>query len=198
MRRLLVLACALALFNAAQWFRQRPIRHPAGVLVDAEPLQMDPGRHVAIRHGAFELIPLADYTIEARVLSRQVYRFDDGAALAPLDLAVGWKRMSDSAVLDRLDLSQSARYLTWRWQGAPPLPAEEITRSAANMHVISTDAQVARELARVRVGQIVTLRGQLIEARDDRGGRWTSSLRRDDSGAGACELMLVESVAHGY
>lgn len=198
MRRLLVLACALALLNAAQWYRQRPIRHPPGVLVAAEPVQTDPTRRAAIRQGGFELVPLADYAIEARVLSRQAYRFDHGAALAPLDLAVGWKRMSDSAVLDRLELSQAARYFTWRWHGAPPLPAEEITRSVANMHVIGVDPQVARELARVRVGQIVTLRGQLVEARDERGGRWTSSLRRDDSGAGACELMLVESVARGY
>ena len=194
MRRLAIVLGVLALLGAAHWYRQRPIEHASGVLVESEPLQTAPSSRIAIRHGDFELTPLADYTIEARVLSRHDYTFDGGSQLAPTDLAVGWKRMSDSAVLDRLELSQSARYFFWRWKDIPPIPLDEITRSAANMHMIPADARVAHELARVRAGEIVTLRGELVDARGDHGWRWTSSLRRDDTGAGACELMLVDSI----
>lgn len=195
MRRLAVALTLLALLGAAHWYRQRPIRPDAGVLVEAEPRQSEPASRAVIRHGAYELTPLADYTIEARLLSRHDYWFDAGSALAPTDFAVGWRRMSDSAVIARLAIEQSARWYTFRWRGAPPLPLDEMVRSSANMHLIPADAAVERGLARVRVGQTVELRGRLVEARRRDGWHWVSSLRRDDSGAGACELMLVKSVA---
>ena len=47
----------------------------------------------------------------------------------------------------------------------------------------------------VRAGQVVTLRGQLVDATRPDGFTWSTSLRRDDSGAGACELFLVESAS---
>ncbi len=194
MRRLAAFAFALSLLGAAHWYRHRPIAQPAGLLVADQPQQTEPASDALIEHGDYSLKPLADYAIQARVLSRHDYSFDGGSALAPTDLAVGWGRMSDSAVIAQLDLSQSARYFSYRWKNAPPIPADEIVRSAANMHMIPADAQAARELANVRVGELVAMRGRLVEARGKNGFRWTSSLRRDDSGNGACELMLVESI----
>lgn len=194
MRPIVILLCALSLLGAANWFLHRPIAQAPGVLVDSEPVQTDPASRTPIRHGDYELTPLADYAIEARVLSRHDYSFDGGSALAPTDLAVGWKRMSDNDVIAKLELSQSARYFTYRWKDASPIPADEIVRSAANMHMIPADATAARDLARVRIGEIVTMHGQLVQAKRSDGWSWTSSLRRDDSGGGACELMLVDSI----
>jgi hypothetical protein len=102
--------------------------------------------------------------------------------------------MSDSSVLDRLDISQAGRFYSYRWKDEPPLPPAEIVRSSANMHLIPADAGVARELARVRAGMVVTLRGRLVEASGADGWRWRSSLTREDSGAGACELVLVDAL----
>ena len=196
LRRLALACIALALLGAAHWYRQRPITHLPGMLVTTEPRQTDPASRTPIEHGDYTLTPLADFSIEARVLSRQDYMFDAGAALAPVDFALGWGRMSDSAVIDRLDVSQSVRFFTYRWKDTPPIPLPEIVRSAANMHLIPADAGVARALDRVRVGEIVDLRGKLVEAHRADGWRWTSSLTREDSGAGACELVLVDAVAH--
>lgn len=194
MRRLWLFLCVLSLGGAAHWHRHRPIERPAGLLVAGEPQQSEPASRASIRHGDFELTPLADYAIEARVLGRRDYSFDAGSTLAPTDLAVGWSRMSDSAVIAQLDLSQSARFFSYHWKNQAPIPPEEIVRSAANMHMIPADAGVARALANVRVGERVAMRGELVEARRSDGWRWTSSLRRDDSGGGACELMLVETI----
>jgi hypothetical protein len=41
---------------------------------------------------------------------------------------------------------------------------------------------------------VVTLRGRLVEASGADGWRWRSSLTREDSGAGACELVLVDAL----
>lgn len=193
-RQLVVLCLALSLFGAANWYRQRPLAHGAGVLVRTEPRQTDPADRTPVEHGDYLLTPLADFSVEARVLSRQEYRFDAGSALAPLDLALGWGRMSDSAVIERLDVAQSARFFSYRWKDAPPIPPSEIVRSASNMHLIPADEAVARTFDRVRVGEVVMLRGRLVDARRTDGWRWTSSLSREDSGAGACELVLVDSL----
>lgn len=194
MRRLAGFLFLLSSIGAVQWYGQRPIAQPAGLLIADQPQQSEPANRATIRVGDYELTPLADYVIEARVLSRHDYSFDAGSALAPTDLAVGWGRMSDSTVIAQLELSQSARYFSWRWKNAPPIPTEEIVRSASNMHMIPADATAARELARVRIGELVVMRGQLVAARRSDGWQWTSSLRRDDSGNGACELMRVESI----
>jgi hypothetical protein len=194
MRKIALVLAVLALFGAARWAMHRPIGHSPGELVADEPQQSEPTDRAVVHHGDFELTPLADFSVEARVLSRHDYSLGIESDLAPTDFALGWRRMSDSAVIDRLDIEQSARFYTYHWSDAPPIPADEIVRSSANMHLVPADASVAHEIARVRTGDVVALRGRLIEARRRDGWHWRSSLRRDDSGAGACELVLVESV----
>ena len=53
---------------------------------------------------------------------------------------------------------------------------------------------MARELAKLRPGQVVTLSGMLVDGvRDD--GVWIrTSMVRNDTGAGACEVLLVNDV----
>ena len=53
---------------------------------------------------------------------------------------------------------------------------------------------IARQLSRLRPGQVVTLSGELVDVvRDD--GVWIkTSLVRNDTGAGACEVLLVDEV----
>ncbi len=137
---------------------------------------------------------LAEYTVSARVLSTTRYRLGRTASLAPLDVALGWGRMTDPTVTDRLDIHQGGRWYFWSYQGAPPLPQDEIVRSSANTHLIPADRTVARALGRATAGRRVTLRGYLVELAGADGWRWASSLRRDDSGDGSCELMYVQAV----
>jgi hypothetical protein len=194
-QRIIIIALALlSLGGAGNWWLHRPIARAPGTLVDEEPRQTEPTSHSSITLGDYQLTPMADYDIEARVLSREDYSMDTGSDLSPTDLAVGWKRMSDTAVIDQLDISQSARFFRYRWASQPPIPRREIERSAANMHMIPADKRVARELDKIRQGSIVRLRGQLVEAKRKDGFTWRSSLTRDDTGAGACELMLVDSI----
>lgn len=196
MKRLILIAIAIfGLHQAWQWYGHRPLARADGVLVGDVPKQVDVANAPSFAHGEFTLTPLANYAFDARVLLVSRYRFDTESSLAPLDLGVGWQRMSDTAVIEQLFLTQSSRFMFWRWQNAPPIPEMEITRSAANIHVIPANQMVERQIESLRPGLVVSVRGILVEAVRGDGWRWRSSLSRDDGGNGACELMYVESVS---
>ena len=171
-----------------------PIVHPSGVLIAAEPEQRENSANLdTMARGEFQLRPLARFSVEARVLHRKNYR-DQGAKLAPTDIAIGWGRMSDQDVLNRLTISQSMRFYWYEFQLPPPIPLEEIVRQSTNLHIIPADRAIERTCKSLRIGELIRLEGQLVEATGSGIGIWRSSLRRDDTGKGACELLLVESV----
>jgi hypothetical protein len=59
---------------------------------------------------------------------------------------------------------------------------------------VPANDDVKEKLLRVKKGEIVQLKGYLINVRHEDGWTWRSSLTRDDTGAGSCELMWVENV----
>ena len=189
-----LLAIALACFGYRYF--TRPIEHLPGVLVATEPAQSEISAQPenTIVHGDFRLKPLARFSVEARVLHRKNYR-DRGAKLSPTDLAIGWGRMSDQDVLDRLTITQSMRFYWYEYQQPPPIPQDEIVRHSTNVHVIPANQAIARACKSLRAGELIRVEGQLVEATGGEIGTWRSSLRRDDTGKGACELLLVESIS---
>ena len=140
---------------------------------------------------AATLTPLAGFSVDARVLSREDYHLGRESDLSPTDLALGWGPMRDDAVLSRLDISQSGRWYHYAWRGDSPLPQDDIVRSSANMHMIPANRAVAEALHRVRRDDRVRIDGWLVEAVAPDGWHWRSSLTRDDSGEGACEVVYV-------
>lgn len=137
------------------------------------------------------LTPLAGFSVSARVLGRKDYASGREADFSPTDLALGWQRMRDDEVLSRMDISQSDRWYRYRWRDGPPIPPREIIESSANMHMIPSSPDVAHALRQVRPDDRVRIDGWLVQADAPDGWRWRSSLTRDDTGAGACELIYV-------
>lgn len=188
----LLLSCALGYWMCST----RSVDHPPGVIAPDPPVQtalespLEPWEHEGYR-----ITALAGFELRARLLGTERYRFDSGAALSPVDFALGWGGMSDTAVLDKLSISQGGRFYAYRWSNQPPLPSSQIIRSSANMHLIPATDEVKQTLLSARVGQLVTLSGKLVRADGEGGWKWKSSLTRSDSGGGACELIWVEDVA---
>ena len=143
-----------------------------------------------------------DYTIQAletyegefRVLSRENYNFGREAELSPVDFAVGWGEMAKPEVYKQLSIRQSNRWYHWRYEQTPPIPVQEIARLSANTHLIPATSAVATQLKRIDEDDLIYLKGKLVEVTAADGWQWRSSLSREDTGAGACELMLVEDV----
>jgi len=193
-RRLWLAALALLLGWGALHGWNRRAMHPApGVLAPDVPEQIDLAQGAQLQHGDVTLTTRAHFSLTARVLSRADYHWGADAKLIPEDLALGWGRMSDSAVLDQIDIHQSDRYYYWRVKQFP-IPRREIETSSANMHLIPADAGVRGAMERVRPGQLVRLEGFLVDARRADGWQWRTSMTREDTGGGACELVYVESL----
>lgn len=184
---------------ALAWFAyariHAPLTYPPGILVAAGPEQTGATPNdKPFDDGKFHLKPLAHFALDARVLHRKIYRYDRFAALVPVDLAVGWGPMSDEAVLDQLEISQSARFFWYEWQRQPPIPREAIMAHATNLHLIPSSPAIAAQCKALRSGELIHLDGLLVEATGPDIGTWRSSLSRTDSGNGACELVWVEEI----
>ena len=181
-------------WGAWHWYATRPIVTPEGVLADADPRQTNVTDGEKIEMGRWTLTVRATYQVTARVLASERYRFDSMADLVPEDLALGWGPMSDSRVLKTMQITQGNRFYYWRSSAATPIAREAIISHSANTHVIPADSTVARQLARLRPGEVVTLKGELVDGQRSDGGWIRTSLTRNDTGAGACEVMLVTDV----
>jgi len=150
------------------------------------------GQLAPFRFGNATISPLAGFSLEARVLSRENYSIGPSADYSPTDLALGWGPMSEPGMAKKLHVSQAGRWYHYGWGGdGPPLAPDVIIRNSANMHMVPADPSVARSLQAIDAGDMVRVDGWLIRIDSDKGWHWQSSLSRDDSGGGACELVLV-------
>jgi hypothetical protein len=181
-------------WGAWHWYVNRPLHTPDGMLAEAEPQQTNVTDGEKVQMGRWTLTVRATYRVTARVLAREPYHFDSLSDLIPEDLALGWGPMSDSRVLKTLEISQGNRFYYWRPTAATTIARDSIIAHSANTHVIPQNSTIAHQLERLRPGEVVTLSGELVDGtRND--GRWIkTSLVRNDTGPGACEVMLVTEV----
>ncbi len=188
-----IIAIALG-YSVLHFWPETVIKHDVGVLCPDVPLQTEPSRKTPWLHEEFMVTALADYDIHARVLSREEYSSGREGDLSPVDLALGWGRMSDSFVIDKLDISQGHRWYKWKVNDLMPIPRREIETSSANVHILPADDAVRDVLDNVHEGSIVRMKGYLVKVTTTDGWRWISSTSRDDTGDGACEVFWVESL----
>ncbi len=183
-----------AVLVIALWFvlPDRPVRYPPGVATPDEPLQDNLTMGPAWVRDEYTIVGIANFELEAKVLGKERYWLDREADLCPLDLALGWGPMSDQAVVDEIDIEQSGRWYRWT-SDTMPITAAQIVRHSANMHIIPADDTVFSAVKRVRVGELIGLRGFLVKVDAADGWSWRSSLTRTDTGDGSCEVMWVEN-----
>lgn len=139
------------------------------------------------------LTVLQPYQGEFRILGRKDYQADQEAKFSPMDFAVSEGMLASKHYYPLIGIKQDNRYLTWNMQYLP-LPAKKAMELVSNIHIIPANPQIANLLAKVKQGDLVRMRGDLVEVVDDNGWKWKSSLSRDDVGDGACEILRVSAI----
>ncbi|AKH20240.1 hypothetical protein [Sedimenticola thiotaurini] len=181
-------------YGAYTTYNSRSVEHDPGVLVKNTPHQSEIDSAQPFTYKGYQVTPLADFNLDARILGIEHYSLGRESDLSPVDLALGWGPMSDSAVISQLSISQSGRFYHWS-ASRLPVPREAISSHSANMHMVPADSRVEKELMSLREGEVVRIAGYLIRADAPDGWHWVSSLTREDSGNGACELVWVREVS---
>jgi len=193
-RNLFIFSIAILAFLVIRDWEQKPITHPPGILAEEIPRQVNV-QAASFGVDDYQVTKKARFEIHARVLSTEQYYLGKEADLSPIDLALGWGVMSDQSLLEKIDISQSSRWYRWRYEGSLPVSDQQIISNSGNMHMIPATASVERSLMKLREGDVIVLDGYLVDVDHESGWRWRTSMNRTDTGAGACEIVYVESIS---
>lgn len=193
MKKILIISIFIVLAAIYLFWPEKVITYPAGILAPEPPLQRNLTETKEWQKDEFTIKALAEYKIKARVLSRNNFSVGKESKISPIDLALGWGRMSDQSVIDKITVTQSNRWYRWKTDSYP-IPRNEIMTSSANVHIVPADESVEKKLGKVYKGSLIEMKGFLVEITTKDRWYWKSSLRRDDTGGGSCELFLVEEI----
>ena len=153
------------------------------------PEELEAASYWAFDDATFEA--LARYRVAARVLARERYWTGWSSDLAPVDLALGWGELSDPAIDEYVDWYQGMRWYFWKWSKTSTLSNGDISRQSANTHIVPATHNLKRALLAVDEGDVIQLRGYLVTIKGAKGERWKSSLSRNDTAGGSCELLYA-------
>ncbi|HET8725103.1 MAG TPA: hypothetical protein VFM53_12975 [Anaeromyxobacteraceae bacterium] len=201
MRRVARSALALALAAAAAGCRDwRDRVDPARAAAEPEQALLAGETPIVFEAKGHEvrLTPRATYRITGYAVETSTMLLDAWDFVLPMDLTLAWGPVADPAVLRHMKFHLSGRYVSyWVDPGGPPMPV--VATHVANHHLVPGSEAVAREMKRIRKGDLVTLQGRLVDVEIRDGGgrvvhRAPTSLSRDDVGSGACEQLWVEAI----
>lgn len=193
MKKLLIPLVILAIILGYIFYPETVITYPGGVTAPDQPIQKKLIEPKEWEVEDFKVEALAEYKIKARVLSRNNFSTGEESELSPLDLALGWGPMSDQNVIDRIEVSQRNRWYHWESDNLP-IPKRDISLNSANVHIVPKDENIEDKFGEVYKGSLVEMEGYLVKITTEEGWRWISSLKRDDTGGGSCELFWVEEI----
>jgi|694.fasta_scaffold10687_13 hypothetical protein len=162
-------------------------------IISQPPQQTKLAKTEFVYKNGYQLTLLDNFAIHARVLSRRIYLGDPRADIAPVDMAVGWGKMSDQDIIQHINFKQNRRFLFWHVDEFP-LPRKELEASASNLHLIPADGAIERQIKSATKGQIVSMSGYLVDVKAPDDFVWATSRSREDSGDGACEILLVTDI----
>lgn len=187
---ILVLALALYLrgcYPADPW--------PEKTLVPEVPLQGQVVEQKSWTHKKHKLTALATFKVRGRVLQLKDYSASElGGAVSPRDLALGWGPMSNSHLLKHLKIWMSDRYYNYECSDGTVEDTALMAVNSANMHILPANDGVESTLKSVKIHDIVLIEGLLVRMETPEGPTMTSSLTRDDTGPGACEIIWAEKM----
>lgn len=157
--------------------------------VNIDPVELSPG-----------VFALAHFSAEVLVLSTKKYPLDSNDVLSvvsPLDIAVAWSDAATPEARKAVELTQSERRYHWRarTRDMKKPGVGDFTKKSGNWHMVPADDDILGQLESLKPDQTVLIEGDLIQVFFQDGTFYKSSLVRDDTGDGACEIILTRKVS---
>lgn len=135
---------------------------------------------------------VSPYQIKALVLEAKTYS-DQNSDIVPVDLALGWNSLTDPKLARLLQLHQSHRFYYWTLPPNTPLSTGEVIANSANTHMVANSPEMKATLLQLKRGDLIFIEGNLVNIHRPN-GVWKTSTSRTDTGPGACEIFLPNSL----
>lgn len=143
------------------------------------------------------IVAKAEYTIQARLVLKTEYN-DQNSGIAKCDLALAWGDIAKISNIKDVTYSQSNRWYYFTTHNILKFSVKYVGEHSCNLHAIASTKKIQKEIDSLKQYDIVRLKGYLVNVtwknENDSSYYWNSSLRRDDSGDGACELMYITDI----
>ncbi|MBO1925167.1 hypothetical protein [Thiomicrorhabdus sp. 6S3-12] len=164
-----------------------------GIFAASAPYQYETSMD-QFRADDFIFHPIADFEVEARVLDASISYLDRKGWLAPLQLVIGWGKMSDESVYQNVDISIFNHQYKWDIESPDLISEEQVMTSTASLHLIPASKEIRKKMLDIKIGDIVSLRGSLVNIKRTTGWEWKTSIKRNDKGENAGEILYVKDV----
>jgi hypothetical protein len=211
--RLLQRCLALALVGCvagAAYLSFREVGLPDASAIDPKIKETEPLQEVGARPPfttiiegyTYTLTPRATYDIAGLVVSQHrgdtlfnlYHKVDPGNIK---DVCVVWGEDIRNGSYRKVKYRSEEFTCSYSWSGtlSPPFKLDK----ASNNHLIPADRTIAGRIRAIHVGDQIRMRGLLVDYTVTRDGREIftrrTSLTRDDTGNGACEILYVADLA---
>lgn len=194
MKKTIIIPVLFVVILVYYFYPETVVTFPPGITAPDQPKQTNLNIDKKWNVGDYTIQALAEYNIKARVLSRNNFSLGEESELSPFDLALGWGQMSDQNIIDKIDVSQRDRWYNWS-SDRLPIPSRDVSLNSANVHIVPKDEITENKFDDVYKGSLVEMKGYLVKITKADGWHWVSSLKRDDTAGGSCELFWVEEVS---
>ena len=137
--------------------------------------------------------PVRQISGEVRVLKNKRYFIDSRSEVAPIDVLVGWKEMSDERNIDHLHFSLDNRYYEVNYS-RPPLPLTEMNSQMALWHLMPSTEEIDQQIKRIRTGNTLKLKGLIVDLDSEQGFDWNSEIIKPVGGKANNLILWVTDI----
>ncbi|MDD4277695.1 MAG: hypothetical protein PHT37_07400 [Candidatus Cloacimonetes bacterium] len=141
----------------------------------------------------------AKYTIDGQLVSKKRYTHSYMNELAPYDFALTWGDMPK--YLNQIKFSQSSRFCLYKMKKNATVDPKYMQNHMSNNHLIPASNNIKKAMRKARKGDLIRIEGHLVHVETSKAGRmissWNSSVTREDTGDGACEIIYVTRLRIG-
>jgi len=204
-----VLQVALILAGSIYALALNNLARPSSITSFHPSLELEPeqklikGRHFEMNYGdrVYRINPLAEYEISGLVVTHNnissiTDAYHTSKSVDLKDLCLVWGDNLSPSLLKNVTF-WSEPWTCFFLFHDNDTAAEFSPNQISNNHLIGANQQVRNIIKQVHVGDQVTLRGSLVEYSDIESSEQIrrSSLTREDTGNGACEVVYVEQIS---
>ena len=139
---------------------------------------------------SYRITPVASFQLQALLVHKKRYRHDWAKDISPIDMMLSWGTLAEEAAWEGTEIRQHSRLGVVQLDGNVRYATPEWISNWANMHMLPASEEVYKALLRADAGQRIRLKGFLVNVLGSDGGKWPTSMNRED---GDCEIVLVDS-----